>query len=47
MEEIGFVETSFAESALNRSERLVFFHFLLRHDLIVTKVGGTEFAVNL
>jgi hypothetical protein len=42
------VETSFAESALNRSERLVFFHFLLRHDLmIMTKVGGTEFAVNL
>ena len=39
--------TSLAELALNRSERLVFFHFLLRHDLIMTKVRGTEFAVNL
>ena len=41
------METSFAEAALNRNERLVFFHFLLRHDLIMTKVRGTEFAVNL
>ena len=41
------MEASFAESALDRSERLVFFHFLLRHDLILTKVRGAEFAVNL
>ena len=38
---------SFAEMALDRSERLVFFHFLLRHDLIMTKVRGTKFAVSL
>ncbi len=41
------MEISFAEMALDRSERLVFFHFLLRHDLIMTKVRGTEFAVSL
>jgi len=44
---IGLAGTFFADFALDRSERLMFVDFLLRHELLKTKFRGTEVAVSL
>jgi nucleoside-diphosphate-sugar epimerase len=42
---IGLVGTAFAQLALNRSERLVFYDFQPRRDFLAKKIGSADVAV--